>query len=377
MWRIAATLLLAALFVLVNGSSAANGQTSCDFVGGFARLRDLVGAQKVGACLEDEHFNIENQNAEQRTTGGLLVWRKIDNFTAFTDGGTTWINGPGGLQSRANNERFSWESDPVAPDRVASTSPPPPSVTAPSQSASVAPPPASSPVAQAAPPTATPPPTATKVPTAVRTPTKTPNPVDIKITEKPDEADTGNEVKFEVETNAKKGTCALLITFNDKDPAGYGSPSIDDGKCEWKFLLPTDTKTGTAKFQITVNGENGSNSEEDEFRVRKGEVTHGGDIGIELELTESPDKATVGESFKVEIETDVGNKGSCEMSATWPKSFGSASGELKKPDGGKCSWTILVPTTITKSGTSILNITVKNQKGSARTATKEFDVRTK
>lgn len=30
----------------------------------------------------------ENGNAEQRTSGGLLVWRKVDDFTAFTDGGT-------------------------------------------------------------------------------------------------------------------------------------------------------------------------------------------------------------------------------------------------------------------------------------------------
>ena len=41
-----------------------------------------------------------------------MVWRKIDNFTAFTDGGTSWVNGPNGLQSRLNSARFSWEKDP-------------------------------------------------------------------------------------------------------------------------------------------------------------------------------------------------------------------------------------------------------------------------
>jgi hypothetical protein len=101
-----------------------SAQTSpCRFVLGFTTLRDLVGADKVGSCLEDETFNLENGNAEQRTTGGLFVWRKIDNFTAFTDGGSTWVNGPNGLQSRLNSERFSWERDPVQTSAGQSTEP--------------------------------------------------------------------------------------------------------------------------------------------------------------------------------------------------------------------------------------------------------------
>ncbi len=51
----------------------------------------------------------------QKTTGGLLVWRKADNHTAFTNGHETWINGPNGLQRRLNSERFPWEAD-YAPD---------------------------------------------------------------------------------------------------------------------------------------------------------------------------------------------------------------------------------------------------------------------
>lgn len=112
--RFLAVILLVVLG-LVRATPAAAQQPSCRFVLGFAALRDLVGPSKVGNCLEDEHFNLENGNAEQRTSGGLLVWRKIDNFTAFTDGGTTWVNGPNGLQSRPNAERFSWERDPVEP----------------------------------------------------------------------------------------------------------------------------------------------------------------------------------------------------------------------------------------------------------------------
>ena len=68
--------------------------------------------QTVGACLENEHHNPENGDGLQATVGGLLVWRKADNWTAFTDGYRTWINGPNGLQQRLNSQRFVWEANP-------------------------------------------------------------------------------------------------------------------------------------------------------------------------------------------------------------------------------------------------------------------------
>ena len=40
-----------------------------------------------------------------------MAWRKADNWTAFTDGYRTWINGPNGLVMRLNTERFVWEAD--------------------------------------------------------------------------------------------------------------------------------------------------------------------------------------------------------------------------------------------------------------------------
>ncbi len=79
-----------------------------EFVLGFKTLADMI-PDVVGAPLEDEHHNPENGDGLQQTTKGLLVWRKADNFTAFTDGSTTWINGPNGLQSRPNDARFDWE----------------------------------------------------------------------------------------------------------------------------------------------------------------------------------------------------------------------------------------------------------------------------
>ena len=103
-------LLVTVLFVLTPASVGATAH--CEFILGFATLKsaidDAEGPEKVGTCLEDQRF-AANGNAEQQTTGGLLVWRKQDNFTAFTDGYRTWVNGPQGLQVRLNTESFAWE----------------------------------------------------------------------------------------------------------------------------------------------------------------------------------------------------------------------------------------------------------------------------
>ncbi|MGH2353999.1 MAG: DUF4232 domain-containing protein [Chloroflexota bacterium] len=100
---------------LVVGPFIAAPQTvraqQCRFVLGFAVLHSVI-PNIVGECLENEHHNPVNGDALQRTTNGLLVWRKADNFTAFTDGYRTWILGPFGLQQRLNSQRFFWEPNP-------------------------------------------------------------------------------------------------------------------------------------------------------------------------------------------------------------------------------------------------------------------------
>jgi hypothetical protein len=88
--------------------SAAAAQSGCEFRLGFKAIADRIPAV-VGSCLEDEHFNPANGDSLQQTSRGLLVWRKADNFTAFTDGHRSWVNGPYGLQQRLNTERFPWE----------------------------------------------------------------------------------------------------------------------------------------------------------------------------------------------------------------------------------------------------------------------------
>ena len=88
--------------------SPSGDTATCSFVLGFATLHSMIPTQ-VGTCLENVQYNPANGDALQHTTGGLLVWRKADNWTAFTDGYRTWINGPYGLQERLNSQAFEWE----------------------------------------------------------------------------------------------------------------------------------------------------------------------------------------------------------------------------------------------------------------------------
>ncbi|HYN88412.1 MAG TPA: hypothetical protein VER55_07770 [Ardenticatenaceae bacterium] len=112
--------LVAALAVVLGSGSLASAQgtttPSCQFVFGFAALADAVaraeGAERVGQCLENE-IHTPNGDGFQRTTRGLLIWRKATNWTGFTDGQNTLLNGPAGLEQRPNSERLPWEGPPV------------------------------------------------------------------------------------------------------------------------------------------------------------------------------------------------------------------------------------------------------------------------
>ena len=89
-------------------------QAGCGFTQGFAALRSMI-PYEVGQCLENEWHNVGDGNTRQRTTAwhgkqGELVWRKADNWTAYTDGSKTWLNGPQGLQVRPNDRCFPWEA---------------------------------------------------------------------------------------------------------------------------------------------------------------------------------------------------------------------------------------------------------------------------
>lgn len=85
-------------------------QTEPEFRLGFKALADQV-PEIAGRPVEDERWDA-NGDLLQRTTTGLMVWRRSDRWTAFTNGHTTWILGPYGLQSRLNSEIYPWEQVP-------------------------------------------------------------------------------------------------------------------------------------------------------------------------------------------------------------------------------------------------------------------------
>lgn len=113
--------ILAMMLVLGAWPTGASAAEGCAFVFGFAAMHDRLPGQ-VGDCTEDERHDVTNGDGLQQTTGGLLVWRKADNITAFTDGRQTWLVGPRGLQRRLNTERFPWEANPEGLAIVATTS---------------------------------------------------------------------------------------------------------------------------------------------------------------------------------------------------------------------------------------------------------------
>ncbi len=91
------------------------GADHCKFELGFKTLYELM-PDTVGSCASKVEYNPFNGDAFQHSLNGLLVWRKVDNWTAFTNGYHTWINGQYGLQSRLNTERFAWEPESILSD---------------------------------------------------------------------------------------------------------------------------------------------------------------------------------------------------------------------------------------------------------------------
>jgi len=104
-------------------ATAASSGPKPEYELGFKALADQI-PEVVGEPLEYEHWGA-NGDSLQQTTTGLMVWRKADNWTAFTNGSRTWINGPAAVQDRSNVELFSWESPasgPQAPPTPAAAS---------------------------------------------------------------------------------------------------------------------------------------------------------------------------------------------------------------------------------------------------------------
>jgi hypothetical protein len=114
------TFVLFALLLASVVTPAAAQPVSFTFILGFAALHSAIPGI-VGDCAASETHNPINGDGLQSTTNGLLVRRKADNLTAFTNGSQTWIDGPFGIQIRLDGQRFSYEPN---PDRLPIVPPP-------------------------------------------------------------------------------------------------------------------------------------------------------------------------------------------------------------------------------------------------------------
>ncbi len=118
----AVTLIMVLLMLPAGRAAPSQAAFQCRFSLGFAQLRDTIseaeGTDIVGACLEDMRYD-NNGNAQQHTSNGLLAWAQDTNWTGFTDGTTTWVSGPNGLEKRPNSEQFNWEEEGGAPEGAA------------------------------------------------------------------------------------------------------------------------------------------------------------------------------------------------------------------------------------------------------------------
>jgi hypothetical protein len=84
---------------------------ACTFQLGFAEVQRRI-PDVVGECVGNEQPQ-PSGDSHQRTTNGLLVWRKADGAIGFTDGHRSWVRGPDGeIRIRLNDERFPFEPDP-------------------------------------------------------------------------------------------------------------------------------------------------------------------------------------------------------------------------------------------------------------------------
>ena len=81
-------------------------QTSaCQLAPVFLMLRDLIGKDRMGECTSAV-IKSDSGDFNQPTTRGMLTFRPSDLIVAFSDGQTTWLYGPNGLESRPTGTRL-------------------------------------------------------------------------------------------------------------------------------------------------------------------------------------------------------------------------------------------------------------------------------
>jgi hypothetical protein len=82
---------------------------ACQLAPVFAMLREVVGRERVGECT-GAPVRLESGDLNQSTTRGTLTLRMGDLVPAFSDGQTTWLFGPRGLENRPSSSQLAWET---------------------------------------------------------------------------------------------------------------------------------------------------------------------------------------------------------------------------------------------------------------------------
>ena len=83
--------------------------SACQLAPVFLMLRDLIGRDRTGDCTSAV-IRSDSGDFNQPTTRGMLTFRPSDLIVAFSDGQTTWLYGPNGLESRPTGTRLAWEN---------------------------------------------------------------------------------------------------------------------------------------------------------------------------------------------------------------------------------------------------------------------------
>jgi hypothetical protein len=83
----------------------AAGAPTCKLGESFTSLVRAIGESAVGRCVEDEFVNLLHGDTHQRTSRGLLVWRKEPGVAKFDDGTMSWYGCPQLVVRRPSQEQ--------------------------------------------------------------------------------------------------------------------------------------------------------------------------------------------------------------------------------------------------------------------------------
>lgn len=93
-------LLLVVFLHLAVGAPTARAEVAhqdargeCAFAPRFVGLRETI-PDVVGTCLTDVRYDSVSGDAAQLTSNGILLWRRADDSTLFSDGLSVWLDDP-------------------------------------------------------------------------------------------------------------------------------------------------------------------------------------------------------------------------------------------------------------------------------------------